>query len=71
MDDFRAPFDCLQYHTGTTGVLKSFNFASGQDFYLSDLIYIVNYLTRSYANAYNQHFLNFKICIFHYYILSN
>ena len=27
---FRAPDDCLQYHTGNSGGFKSFNFDNGQ-----------------------------------------
>ena len=27
---FRAPTDCVQYHTGTTGTVKPYNFAGGQ-----------------------------------------
>ena len=27
---FRAPTDCVQYHTGTTGTVVNYNFAGGQ-----------------------------------------
>ena len=29
---FRAPDDCLQYYTGSTGEFKSFNFANGEKY---------------------------------------